>query len=197
MSKEQKHASELMPKDEDALLVLQARAKHLAQQEMDASKNNGIAFIRFKLTQNENYGIPYQYVQEILHNATMSRPPFVPNFISGVINWRGNLITVVDLIKFFHPNHAKHATHYDHEFIIVINANDVTLGLLTQRVEGNEVYQPHQLATPLSTANVANPEYILGLYQATTAIINVETLIVSLSQEIKKSLYRIGELHGN
>ncbi|CAM2732357.1 chemotaxis signal transduction protein (cheW domain) [Legionella steigerwaltii] len=197
MINEQKNASTLMPKSKAAIQILQARAKQLAKQEVDVSKNHGISFVHFRLGQNESYGVSYQYVQEILHNVTMELPPFVPNFISGVFNWRGALITVVDLIKFFHPHHAEHHSKQDNEFIIVIHANNITLGLLANRVEGSEVYQPDQLATPLSAANVANPEYILGLHQAVTAILNVETIISSLNKEIKMRLYKSGESHGN
>ncbi len=196
MIKEQKHASELMPQSEDALKILQARAKQLAQQELDISKNHGTAFIRFSLGQNESYGISYQHVQEVLHNIALAQAPYVPNFIAGVLNWRGSLITVVDLIKFFHPN-TNNSTQQDNEFIIIVHANNITLGLLVHRVEGSEIYLPSELAIPLSSANVTNPEYILGLHHAITAIINVEALISSLSQEIKMRLYKIGEVHGN
>lgn len=191
----QKHASELMPTDEKALSLLEARAALLAKQEADAKENNGIAYIRFKLSPKEYYGIAYQYVQEILHHATVSKPPFLPHFVSGVINWRGKLITVVELGKFFHPAHSE--DNLQSQFIIVIHVNPITLGLLVNQIEGSDIYHPNQLGIPLSAVNVANPEYILGLHQAITAIIHIEALLPELSQEIKKSIYRIGEVHGN
>ncbi|KTC81025.1 chemotaxis protein CheW [Legionella cherrii] len=197
MNKEQQHASALMPKTELAIKILKSRALQLAKQEIDTTKNHGISFVHFKLGQNESYGVSYQYVQEILHNAPVEQPPFVPHFISGVINWRGTLITVVDLNKFFHPQHSEHNPKQDNKFIIIIRANNTTLGLLTYRIEGSETYQPDQLAAPLSAVNIANPEYILGLHHAATAILNVETMISSLNQEIKMRLYKTGESHGN
>ncbi|HHF0524723.1 TPA: chemotaxis protein CheW [Legionella anisa] len=197
MIKEQKHASELMPKSEEGLKILHARAKQLAQQEPGIRKNHGIAFVRFSISKNEIYGVSYQYVQEVLHNTSMAQPPFAPNFIAGVINWRGALITVVDLLKFFHLNQSSHNPNQDNQFIIVVHANNITLGLLVHRVEGSETYLPNQLAAPLSSANVTNSEYILGLHHAVTAIINMEAFISSLSQEIKTRLYKIGEGHGN
>ncbi|QMT61773.1 chemotaxis protein CheW [Legionella sp. PC997] len=197
MIKEQKKASELIPKNEEALKILQTRAKQLAQPELDTNQNHGITFVRFNLGQNEHYGIPYQYVQEVLRNISIAPAPFVPHFIAGVINWRGALITVVDLFKFLHLNHSIPSCEQQNEFIIVIQANNITLGLLVQRVEGSQLYLPSELAEPLSSPNVPHPEYILGLHHAATAIINVETLISSLSQEIKLRLYKIGEVHGN
>ena len=195
--KEQKHASELMPTSEKAIEILQARAKQLAKQEIDASENNSVDFICFRLGQNESYGVPYQYVQEVLRNIIVAKPPFVPKFIAGIINWRGALITIVDPIKFFHPNHSGQNAEHNKEFIIIINVHNITLGLLANRIEGSENYQPSQLSLPLSSVDVANPEYILGINHSTTAILNIEVLIPGLVQEIKKSLYRIGEVHGN
>lgn len=193
MTKIQRHASELMPRSETALRVLKARAEQLARLQQDECEHNGIAYVRFRLGAVECYGIAYQYVHEILQYVTVSKPPCVPDFIAGVINWRGSLITVVDLVKFFHPTRIEQSG----EFIIVINVNDITLGLLVKHVEGSDIYQLEQLGVPLISANVANAEYILGLDRAVTAILNIDTLVPGLTQEIKKSIYRIGDVHGN
>jgi purine-binding chemotaxis protein CheW len=193
MTKVQKHASELMPTSDAALRILRARAEQLAQYEQGVGEQNGIAYVRFRLGPNEHYGVAYQYVQEVLHAVSIAKPPFAPDFITGVINWRGTLITIVDLMRFFHPSRSEAGD----KKIIVINANEMTLGLLINSVEGSGLYQPMQLATPLASVNVAHSEYILGLDLALTAILNVEALILGLSQEIKKSIYRIGDVHGN
>lgn len=186
--KEQKHASELMPQSKEALHILQTRAKQLAKQEIDRHEINGVAYVRFKSSQNENYGVPYHYVQEILHNVTVAKPPFVPNFVAGVINWRGTLIPIVDLITFFHSNHVDSNLEHQSEFILVINAQNITLGFIAHQIEGSAIYQPDELKLPLHSMSVANPEYILGLHHAVTAILNIDLLISGISQKIKKNL---------
>lgn len=195
MSKKQKHASELMPNDELSVQILKKRAQQLAQPEQDSAESNGISYVRFSIRTHECYGIPYHYVQEILPETTLVKPPFVPSFIAGVLNWRGALVSIVDLVQFFHPQHAER--HSDKQFIIIIHANNITLGLLTHHIEGSDRFQPERLAKPLSSGNVADPEYILGLHHAVTAILNVEAFISGLNQETKKVLYRIGEVHGH
>lgn len=207
--KEQRPASELLPKSKEALSLLQKRAKQLAKQELNSDEISGVDYVRFTLAHNENYGVPYQYVQEILHNVIVTKTPFVPRFVAGIINWRGTLIGIIDLIKFFHPNYIESNSVYEvqesttllkepqSEFVLIINAQNITLGLIAQQIEGSAVYQPGHLGYPLSSVNVANPEYILGLHQAVTAILNLDVLIPRLSQEIKQSLYRIGEIHGS
>lgn len=193
VTKLQKHASELMPQSAEALRILIARAELLAKPEVSAIDVRGIDYVRFQLSPNEHYGISYQHVCEILHHVTVSKPPCIPTFVVGVINWRGSLITVVDLMKFFHPEYSG-ATG---EFIIIVSINDMTLGILAYSIEGSLMYQPSQLNTPLSSTKVANPEYILGLHQSVTAILNIDGLIPGLYQAIKESVYRIGDVHGS
>lgn len=193
MTKIQKHASELMPRGETELRVLSARAEQLAKKEINVQEVNGTAYVRFQLGTQEHYGISYQYVHEILRHIAVAKPPCVPHFVVGVINWRGSLITVVDLMKFFHPGYLETSG----EFIIVINANEITLGILACSIEGGSTFQHNQLSTPLSSIKVANPEYILGLHQATTAILNVDALVSRLNQTIKENIYRIGDPHGS
>lgn len=192
----QKPASELMPHSDEARSILQARAKLLAKQENDKVQNNGSAFIRFKFSDDEDYGIPYQFVQEVLPNTDLAIPPFKPDFVAGVLNWRGSLITIVDLIRFFYPESVTYQQN-SHQFIIVIEAAQITLGILVPQIEGTSVYQPNHLAMPLALTKAVKTKYILGLHQAMTALIQVETLVSDLSLEIKKSLYRVGDVHGS
>ncbi|CAM4436504.1 MAG: hypothetical protein LEGION0403_FIIPPAGN_00008 [Legionella sp.] len=192
-TKQQKHASELMPQGTDALRILKARAELLAKPEVSAIDVRGIDYVRFQLSPKEHYGISYQHVYEILHHVTVSKPPCIPNFVVGVINWRGSLITVVDLMKFFHPEYSGVAG----KFIIIVSVNDMTLGILAYSIEGSLMYQPNQLSMPLSSAKVANPDYILGLHQSVTAILNIDVLIPGLYQAIKEGIYRIGDGHGS
>lgn len=193
VTKIQKHASELMPQSEVDLRILKARAEQLAKQELNTQDVSGIAYVQFQLSPQEHYGVSYQYVHEILHHVVVAKPPCTPNFVSGVINWRGSLITVVDLMRFFHSEHSGGVG----EFILVVSTNDITLGISAYHIEGSSMYQLDQLNAPLLSMDVANPEYILGLHQSITAILNVDALLLGLNQAIKESLYRIGEAHGN
>lgn len=193
MAKEYKRASELMPKNEASLRILQERAEQLARIDLDKHRNQGISYVKFRIGKNECYGISYEYVHEILQKGTLFKPPCTPDCVAGVINWRGKLITVVDLMTFFHPKQ----TRCDNEFIIVTNTNDIALGILASHVDGSETYDLVELKSPLSSVNVANPEYILGLHQSTIAILNLEKLLAGLGQEIKEEVYKTGEVHGH
>ncbi|TDT72334.1 purine-binding chemotaxis protein CheW [Hypnocyclicus thermotrophus] len=46
---------------------------------------------------NENYGIPINVVKEIIAMLPITEVPKTPNFIKGVINLRGKVISIMDL----------------------------------------------------------------------------------------------------
>lgn len=187
-------AADLMPQSKEALRILNARAEQLAQSDAFEQEVRGIPYVRFCLDNNENYGIAYQYVQQILNQSMIARPPFMPDFIVGVTNWRGALITVVDLYQFFHP--AKTLEEKTNYVLIIVAVQEITLGIRIQQILGGANYQEEQLDAPLISVNVAKSDYVLGIDHSLTAILNMETLVKGLSQEIKKSVYRIGEVHG-
>lgn len=192
MGKIQKQASELMPKDEESLRVLRSRAEQLAAYEENQNTRDYIAYVHFKLREQEDYGISYDYVHEILHDVPLARPPGVPDFVAGVMNWRGSLITVVDLLTFFHSS----APSVSRKFVIVTCVNKITLGLLVYQIKGSDYYQEDELSPALIAASVAPPEYILGLHEVAVAILNIDNLLPGLNQEVKKRIME-GEFYGN
>lgn len=190
MSKETKEAADFMPKSEEALRLLRSRAQLLAQEKTEIIESHaGIDYVRFDLGKNELYGIPYQYVKEVLHNVKPARLPLCPNFIAGVLNWRGALIPVIDLRQFLHSESAKNVAY---DYGIIVRAAEMTIGILAVKIAGSDTYQPLKVGTPLSSAKAANPEFIIGIHDGVTAIVNVEATFLALRQEMEK----IGELYG-
>ncbi|HKR58306.1 MAG TPA: chemotaxis protein CheW, partial [Pyrinomonadaceae bacterium] len=47
----------------------------------------------------ELYGVPISAVQEIVRVPAIAKIPHSPDFVEGVINLRGRVITVVDMRK--------------------------------------------------------------------------------------------------
>jgi purine-binding chemotaxis protein CheW len=181
-------ATELMPHDADSQHILHMRAQFLAtskikQDDLETSAD-GIKYICFNLgNAQERYGLPYQFVKEVINNVRPTKLPTAPNHIAGVINRRGNLIAVIDLKHFFHtklPECEKDA------YIIVITVNDMTVGILADGIEGSNIYDPTKLDPPFTFLDIIKPDFIIGLHQGVTAIINVEVLMSSPELQVKK-----------
>lgn len=79
----------------------------------------------------EIYGIDVMQVQEVLRMTPIAPVPGAPHFVLGIVNLRGNVVTVVDTrLRFgLMPKEADDLTR-----IIIVEAQDVVIGLLVDAV---------------------------------------------------------------
>ena len=87
-------------------------------------------WVTFRLG-DEIYGIDVLQVQEVLRITEISSVPGAPDYVLGIINLRGNVVTVVDARNRFGlpPKEADDASR-----IIVVDAFDKVIGLLVDNV---------------------------------------------------------------
>lgn len=176
-------ASDFLPQSAEAVAVLRERADHLATRIIDkAAIKNAVTYICFRIGQNDQYGIPYQYATAIASHVTYSKVPWTPAFIAGTVNRRGSLVTILDLKQLFY---GQTASHDNDIYIIFVTANNMTVGIIADSIVGSIDYDPSTLDPPLATAKVIKPEYILGLHEGKTAVINIEAILSDPQLQIK------------
>lgn len=167
-------ATALMPQDEIACKVLQARAQVIARPVNQQQHNLRDQYLRFRLGAVELYGIPYQYLEELLYVGNLARVPCTPVFVAGVVNHRGELLTILDIKQFFRMP-ATALT--DEARIIVVRHAGMHAGLLVDAVDGNEEYLDSELSPPLSSEGVSNMEYVLGIHAGNVTLLNLKALL--------------------
>jgi len=109
---------------------------------------------------NESYGIEIRYVKEIIVMQEITEVPDMPKAIIGVINLRGNVISVVDFRIFFN---LEFRAFDDRTSIIVVEVGEFPTGLVVDTV--NEVFDIPENdidPPPRSHAGVAS-KYINGI----------------------------------
>lgn len=79
----------------------------------------------------EKYGIDVMRVQEVLRIAEIAPVPGAPHSVLGIINLRGNVVTVVDTRTRFGlaPKETDDAAR-----IVIVEVHDVVVGLLVDKV---------------------------------------------------------------
>ena len=87
-------------------------------------------WVTFRLGE-EIYGIDVLQVQEVLRITEISPVPGAPHYVLGIINLRGNVVTVIDARNRFGlpPKETDDASR-----IIVVDAFDKVVGLLVDNV---------------------------------------------------------------
>ncbi len=102
------------------------------------------------------YTLPMSAVAEVGRPPTLTRVPGLPAWLSGVANWRGRVLAVLDL----RPLLAGTVSPLDRRArLVVLHRNGVSVGLLTEGVEGTRPLSDEQVEESLAHL----PESAAGL----------------------------------
>ena len=89
-----------------------------------------LQWVTFRLD-NETYGINVMQVQEVLRYSDIAPVPGAPNYVLGIVNLRGNVVTVLDTrLRFGLPS----AELTDNSRIVIIEAEKQVIGILVDSV---------------------------------------------------------------
>lgn len=126
-------------------------------------------YITFTLG-NEEYGICVSNVKEILGVTQITRIPRMPEYMSGVINLRGSVVSVVDLQNKFGMGHTELT---EETAILVIevptSADDqkkLNIGIFADKVnkvitlESSAILPPPQIGIEIDTTFIAGMGHI-------------------------------------
>jgi purine-binding chemotaxis protein CheW len=127
----------------------------MSTEEEDTQKNR---FLTFAI-EREQYGIEIKYVIEIIGIQPITMVPELPDYIRGIINLRGKIIPVMDIRQRF----RKEAGQYnDRTCVIVININNMALGLIVDNVAEVLSIQENEITDPPEISRESN-RYIKGI----------------------------------
>ncbi|MEO2266877.1 chemotaxis protein CheW [Pseudoalteromonas pernae] len=94
------------------------------------SSDEVLQWVTFRLEQ-ETYGINVMQVQEVLRYTEIAPVPGAPSYVLGIINLRGNVVTVIDTRARFGLIDAEVT---DNSRIVIIEAEKQVIGILVDSV---------------------------------------------------------------
>ncbi|ATG73221.1 chemotaxis protein CheW [Zobellella denitrificans] len=89
-----------------------------------------LQWVTFRLD-NETYGINVMQVQEVLRYSDIAPVPGAPDYVLGIVNLRGNVVTVLDTRLRFGLEPAEVT---DNTRIVIIEAEKQVIGILVDSV---------------------------------------------------------------
>jgi len=135
------------------------RRVNMSSAAAEAASESGVQLVTFRLAE-ETYGINVMHVQEVLRITEIAPVPGAPSYVLGIINLRGNVVTVIDTRSRFGLMGAETD---DSSRIVIIESDDQVVGILVDSVA--EVVELN-LSDIDSAPNVGNDEssrYIQGV----------------------------------
>ena len=145
---------------EEKRAVLRARAKSLAQEpERKGEAEEYLEVLAFLLA-HETYAIETVFIREVYPLTELAPLPCTPDYISGIINIRGQILTIIDMKKFFDLP-EKGLTNLNR--VIVIRDDAMELGILADEIISIKSIFGGDIKPPPATMTGIGAEYLKGV----------------------------------
>jgi purine-binding chemotaxis protein CheW len=164
----------LGPNTEGTKRVLKERAKTLAKEPKGEDKSGeSIEVVQFQLAY-ERYGIESSYVREVYPLKELTPLPCTPAFVLGIINVRGQILSVIDLKKFFDLP-EKGLT--DLNKVVILHSEEMEFGVLADVILGTENILLSELQQSIPTLTGVREEYLKGVTPERVVILDAAKLL--------------------
>lgn len=140
------------------------RASLVAQVIEDGETGEQIEIAVVRLGQ-EVYGLEVEYIFEIRALDNLTRVPRVPDWVAGVVNLRGRIISVLDLPRFLGlPRTAKEDKNdEDSHDLVVVETTTMELAIQVDEVLAIEALPVSQIQEATSAVRGIQAEYMRGI----------------------------------
>jgi purine-binding chemotaxis protein CheW len=154
--------------------VLRQRARILAQEEQhdELSESEYVHILQFLLA-GEIYAFEGKFVREVRVAMDVTPIPCTPAYVTGVVNLRGEIVTVLDTkLLLGLPREERHS----HK-LVVARDRDAQMAFLIDDVIGVAPISIKELQPPLLTMPVEQARRITGLTGDPLVLIDVQALM--------------------
>lgn len=149
------HSGAIDPKE-----ILKARALLLAREpHSKAEPGDAMEVVVFRLA-DEQYAIESVRVREVYPIKELTPIPCTPPFVLGIINVRGQILTVIDLRRFFELP-IKGLT--DLNKVIILEHEGSELGVLADAILGVRLLCRQEIQPSPSTLTGIRGKYLVGV----------------------------------
>jgi len=154
--------------------ILRERAKKLAQRpDTEGRDQESVEVIEFMLA-HERYAVEVEYVREVYPLKDLTPVPCVPSFVLGIINVRGQVISVVDVKEFFDLPRTEIT---DGHRVIIVGNELMELGIVSDAVLGEKKVPMEVIQSDTSALMGLREGYVRGVTTDRLIIINIERML--------------------
>lgn len=173
------------PSPEETQKILKARAQALAREPMPAeAADKHIEVVEFVLA-HERYAIESHYVREVAPLENLTPLPCTPAFVLGIVNVRGEILSVIDLKKFFDLP-EKGLT--DLNKVIVLQSGNMLFGILADVIAGVRCIPLTGIQPSLPTLTGVREEYLKGVTAERIVVLDAEKLLMDESIVVQEQV---------
>jgi len=117
-------------------------------------------FIEFSLG-GEDYAIPLLMVREVISVPDTTPIPKAPAHFLGIMNLRGQVISIVDLRKKLKVDSRKDKE----EAVIIVDIGSMNIGVVVDSINKVLAFSPEEVCEMPEVESQLNTQYIQGVYK--------------------------------
>jgi purine-binding chemotaxis protein CheW len=132
--------------------------RSMNRRKQNLSGGEGERFLVFNL-QKESYAIPITRIKECIALTGITSVPNTPAHFKGVINLRGQMVSIVDLRLRLRMSKAENNGRTP---IVILDIPDVSVGVIIDSIERVIAATPREIQPPPNVETTVSIEYITG-----------------------------------
>jgi purine-binding chemotaxis protein CheW len=133
---------------------------------------------------NEFYGIEGKKVVEVLDNEQIINIPFMPEYIIGIINYRENIVPIMDLRRKFNFRKSNIISSYN--YIAIVSIDNFQIGLILDSItEYQEKEHDNFFMTPSNDSQKKNFSGFIKMGEHMGILLDVEKIVLQQKSELE------------
>jgi len=164
----------LTPAPEEKKKILRARAKALARGTgIKETAGTRLKIVGFLLN-GEKYAVESAYVREVCPLKDLTPLPCTPPFVLGIVNVRGQILSVVDINNFFGlPGKG----FIDHNKAIIVHTDEMEFAIPVETITGvKSITQDEIQPSPPTLTNI-RAEYLKGMTREQFIVLDMARIL--------------------
>lgn len=162
--------------------ILRQRAESLALEQTEQVDEQRSGILLFALGE-EWYGVRIAQVREIYNEYAITPIPCVPDYIDGVINIRGEIVSVTDMRAMMGLGRTEMAGSDGQLPVIVVCDETVCTALLVDAIGDIAEVSAEAMEAPLAISDRAQADYIAGTFYVAgqlVALVNLTRVLAPI-----------------
>ncbi|MFO8083116.1 MAG: chemotaxis protein CheW [Desulfobacterales bacterium] len=167
----------------DIIIVNHAKIPAAKNQSGTISKEC-LNLVVFKLAQ-ETYGIELEHIREVCRLKDLTPIPCTPVFIEGIINYKGEILSIVNLQKFFDlPGESL----FKSDHLIILESGPMMFGIIADAICDTACVPRGRIRFTEHALDTIRQPYLKGLTCENVIILDGQKLL----SDKKMSIYETG-----
>ena len=137
---------------------------------------------------NQKYAFDIKYINEVFRPKKVTPIPCTPSFVVGIINFRGKILSVIDIRNFIgFTSDTKDFSEVRQ--VIVVKINELEVGILVDNVLGYYSISLEEIQKNVFTITDEKKEFLIGIVGNRTMIVDIKNVMLSEKIIINDSIF--------